>query len=109
MAHPNVLIIHTDQQSWWTLSAYGGTLVDTPNCDRLAREGATSTQFFANSALCTPSRGCLVTGRYPHCHGAFRSNIPLNRDEVTFAQVLFRNGYETGCAGNWLAEADVPG
>jgi arylsulfatase A-like enzyme len=95
------LILHTDQQSCWTLSAYGGTLVDTPNCDRLAREGALFTSFFTNSAVCTPSRGCLVTGRYPHCHGAYRNNIPLNRDEVTFAQILLENGYETGYAGKW--------
>ena len=38
--HPNLLVIHTDQQSCWTLSAYGGTLVETPNIDRLGHEGA---------------------------------------------------------------------
>ncbi len=97
---PNLLVIHTDQQSAWSLSAYGG-IVETPNADRLAREGAIFTNFFTNSAVCTPSRGCFLTGRYPHCHGAWRNNIPLNRDEVTFAEVLRRAGYETGYAGKW--------
>ena len=75
MKEPNLLLIHTDQQSSWTLSCYGGdgTCVATPHIDRLAREGARFTQFFTNSAVCTPSRGCLLTGRYPHCHGA--SNV----------------------------------
>jgi arylsulfatase A-like enzyme len=98
---PNVLILHTDQQSCWTLSAYGGSLVQTSHCDRLAREGALFSNFITNSAVCTPSRGCLVTGRYPHSHGAYTNNVPLNRDEVTFAQILHDNGYETGYAGKW--------
>ncbi|MFC1713974.1 sulfatase-like hydrolase/transferase [Candidatus Poribacteria bacterium] len=98
---PNLLVIHTDQQSCWTLGAYGGTLIETPNIDRIGREGAILNSFFTNSAVCTPSRGCFVTGRYPHAHGAYTNNIPLNLDEVTFAQVLRENGYDTGYAGKW--------
>ncbi len=98
---PNVLIILTDQQSWWTLSSYGSTALSTPHIDRLGSEGARLTQFFVNSAVCTPSRGTFVTGRYPHAHGANRNNIPLGRDEVTFAEILGRNGYDTGYAGKW--------
>ena len=98
---PNLLVIHTDQQSCWTLGAYGGDIIATPNIDRVGREGATLHNFFTNSAVCTPSRGCLITGRYPHAHGAFRNNIPLNQDEVTFAQVLKQDGYVTGYAGKW--------
>jgi len=98
---PNLLIIHTDQQSWWTLNIYGGTIVETPNIDVIGREGAMFSNFFANSALCTPSRGCFLTGRYPHAHGAYTNNIPLNRDEVTFAQVLKEHGYDTGYSGKW--------
>jgi len=103
---PNVLIFHTDQQSAWTLGAYGGTLVDTPNADRLAREGAMFTSFFTNSALCTPSRGCMLTGRYPHCHGAYDNNIELARDQVTFAHVLAGRDYETGYAGKWHLDGE---
>ena len=98
---PNLLILHTDQQSAWTLGAYGGRLVGTPNADRIAREGAVFANFFTNSALCTPSRGCFFTGRYPHCHGAYDNNIELNRDEVTLAHLLAMAGYETGYAGKW--------
>jgi len=98
---PNLLIIHTDQQSCWTLGAYGGTLIETPNIDRIGREGAIFTNFFTNSAVCTPSRGCLLTGRYPHAHGAYHNNISLNRDEITFAQILQEHNYDTGYAGKW--------
>jgi len=100
-SRPNLLIVHTDQLSFRALGCYGGTVVDTPNIDRLARGGALFSDFFTNSAVCTPSRGCFVTGRYPECHGAYHNNIPLNRDEVTFAEVFRRAGYRTGYAGKW--------
>jgi len=109
--HPNLLIIHTDQLSCWAISAYarrltdvpnyGRILVETPHIDSLAADGATLRNFFTNSAVCTPSRGCLLTGRYPHAHGAYRNNIEMNRDEVTIAHILQSNGYETGYAGKW--------
>ena len=98
---PNLLIIHTDQQSAWTLGCYGGTVVETPNIDRLAADGALFTNFFTNSAVCTPSRGCFVSGRYPTSHGAYTNNIPLNRDVITFADQLKRDGYRTGYVGKW--------
>ena len=101
MQRPNLLVIHTDQQSTWAVGAYGDGLIETPHTDRLANEGALFTQFFTNSAICTPSRGCFVTGRYPHAHGAYRNNLSLGRDEVTFAEVLKRQGYATGYAGKW--------
>ena len=107
---PNVLLIITDQQSCWTLGAYGGNLIPTPHIDSLARDGATFVNFFANSAICTPSRGCLLTGRYPHVHGADQNDVEMNRDEVTFGHVAQRQGYETGYAGKWhLDGASKPG
>ena len=108
---PNVLILHCDELSSWALSCYapglktvpnyGKTVVPTPHIDRLAAEGAILHNFFTNSAVCTPSRGCLFTGRYPHSHGAYRNDIPMNRDEVTLARVLQSHGYETGYSGKW--------
>jgi len=100
-AKPNLLIIHTDQQNCWTLGAYGGDLIATPNIDALAREGALFRNFFANSALCSPSRACFVTGRYPNTHGVYANNIYLSDSEVTFAHVLKRAGYATGYSGKW--------
>lgn len=101
MTQPNVLIIHTDQQDVWSIGAYGGDLIDTPHTDRIAREGVIFRNMFTPSAVCTPSRGCLLTGRYPHCHGAFRNGEPIRRDEVTLAHVLRSAGYQTGYAGKW--------
>lgn len=98
---PNVLIILTDQQNRWTIGAYGGTLVETPNIDRIAYEGSIFTNFFTNTAVCTPSRGTLMTGRHHHSHGAWSNGQPLNRDEITFAQLLRDISYDTGYLGKW--------
>ena len=113
---PNLLIIHTDQLSSWAVSAYarklintpnyGKILVETPHIDSLAKDGAILYNFFTNSAVCTPSRGCLLTGRYPHAHGAYRNNIEMNRNEVTIAHILNRSGYETGYAGKWHLDGE---
>jgi len=91
---PNVLIFHTDQQSLWTISLYARLvygdkpLVETPNIDRIGKEGAVFTDFFANSAVCTPSRGGFLTGRYPHYHEAYKNNGPLNRSESFFSPYI---------------------
>ncbi|MCX7017054.1 MAG: sulfatase-like hydrolase/transferase [Candidatus Sumerlaeota bacterium] len=108
---PNLLILHCDQLSQWALSiyapmhkntpSYGKTLVETPNIARLGKEGAVLTNFFTNSAVCTPSRGCFFTGRYPESHGAYVNNTPLNPDEITFGEQLKRHGYDTGYCGKW--------
>lgn len=114
---PNLLILHTDQLSCWAVSAYaarltktpnyGKVLVETPHIDSLANGGAILYNFFTNSAVCTPSRGCLVTGRYPHAHGAYRNDIEMNRDEVTIARVLQGRGYETGYSGKWHLDGEA--
>lgn len=114
---PNLLLIHTDQQSLWTLSCYASELVDepnygkvlvqTPHLDSLAQDGARLTNFFTNSAVCTPSRGCLFTGRYPHAHGAYHNDLPMNRDEQTIARILQTHGYDTGYAGKWHLDGDA--
>jgi len=98
---PNVLMILTDEQSLWTLSSYGGQLPGTPNIDSIGRQGAIFRNFFVTSAVCTPSRGCYMTGRYPYAHGAYHNDLPLHPDEFTLGNMFEQAGYETGYAGKW--------
>ena len=67
---PNVLMIMVDQQSYWTLSIMGENRFETPNIDRIGHEGAMFVNFFSNCAICTPSRGCFQSGKYPYSNGA---------------------------------------
>lgn len=100
-ARPNVLLILTDEQSLWTLSQYGNKGPGTPHIDSIGEQGATFRNFFVTSAVCTPSRGCFMTGRYPHSHGAYRNDFPLNPEEFTLGNLFENAGYETGYAGKW--------
>jgi arylsulfatase A-like enzyme len=96
-----LLIIYCDQLSAWALGCYGGHEVATPHIDRLAAEGVRCSQFFTHTALCTPSRACFRTGRYPNQSGIYEGARALGDDQVTFAHQLQRAGYTTGYAGKW--------
>ena len=106
---PNILLIYTDQQALWTISAYAGKTaianeIHTPNIDRIAKEGILLENYFTNSAVCTPSRGCFVSGLYPHQHGAYANNIPLKNNALgdgTWGSVLQKEGYKTSWIGKW--------
>ena len=105
---PNLLVIQTDQQSCWTLGAYGGSVVGTPHIDSLAREGVVFEQCFTNSAVCTPSRGCLITGLHPHVHGAWHNELAMHPGVRTLADVFGEAGYDTGYVGKWHLDGLPP-
>ncbi len=109
----NLLILQTDEHNFRTLGCYRETLspeqalmwgravVETPNIDWIARNGAICTSFYATSPVCSPSRAAFVSGRYPQNTGVVTNNMPLNDDIITFAEILRRRGYVTGYAGKW--------
>ena len=97
----NVLLIQTDEHHFKTLGCYGGRIVETPNIDWIAKNGAIATSFYATTPVCSPSRGALISGRYPQNTLVTNNNIPLGDHVVTFAEVLRRKSYKTGYAGKW--------
>jgi arylsulfatase A len=62
---PNVILIISDDQGWRDARCLGREEIITPNLDRLAREGVRATSFYVTWPACTPSRGSVLTGRYP--------------------------------------------
>ena len=104
---PNLIIIETDEHHYSTLGCYGSEIVKTPNIDWLAKTGALCTSFYANTPVCSPSRGALVSGRYPQNTPVVTNNIPLGDDIITFAEILRRRGYATSYVGKW--HLDGPG
>ena len=97
----HVLVIQTDEHHFKTLGCYGGRIVETPNIDWIAKHGAIATSFYATTPVCSPSRGALISGRYPQNTPVTNNNISLGDHIVTFAEVLRRKGYKTGYAGKW--------
>ncbi|MFK7909302.1 MAG: sulfatase [Akkermansiaceae bacterium] len=94
---PNFLIIFIDDMGYGDLSCYGNKEVKTPHIDKLAEQGTRFTSFYAQT-VCGPSRGALMTGRYPHRVGG---GWQTNAEEVTIAELLKKAGYTTGCFGKW--------
>ena len=97
----NLLIISTDEHHFSTLGCYGGTTVETPNNDWIAKNGARCTSFYATTPVCSPSRASLVSGLYPQKTPVTTNDVPLDDSIVTFAELLRRRGYATGYAGKW--------
>ena len=98
---PNLLIIHTDEHHVNTLGCYGGDLVETPNIDWLAKNGAIVSKCYAATPVCSPSRASFLTGCYPQNTPVTTNNIPMRNGAMTFAEALRRKGYATGYAGKW--------
>jgi arylsulfatase A-like enzyme len=106
---PNILVILSDDMGYSDIGCFGSE-INTPNLDRLAKNGVRFTQFY-NTARCSPSRASLLTGLYPHQAnmGHLSSenyNEPgygddLSNNSVTLAQVLKMNGYATYMTGKW--------
>jgi len=104
---PNIILIYVDDLGYGDVSVYGATHIQTPNIDRLAREGIRFTDAHSPSAVCTPSRYATLTGRY-----AWRTwlknwvlfeHMPLlvETDRLTMPKLLKEQGYVTGAIGKW--------
>jgi N-sulfoglucosamine sulfohydrolase len=97
---PNILLLLSDDHSYPFLSTYGGPNVKTPTLDRLAAEGMKFHRFFTGAPQCVPSRATLMTGRSAVAARMTRFSSPLPRDEITFPEILRRDGgYYTGVCG----------
>lgn len=103
---PNIVIIFIDDLGYADPSCYGATAYSTPNIDRLAEEGARFTNFYASQAVCSASRGSLLTGCYSErigIQGALSpySKTGIHSNETTIAEMLKDKGYISGIFGKW--------
>ena len=96
---PNVLLILTDQQRADHVGYAGNPTVHTPNIDSLAAAGSWFDRFFVASPTCMSNRASLMTGRMPSQHGVRYNGVPLDRDYVTFVELLREAGYRTALVG----------
>lgn len=105
---PNVVIIFVDDLGAADAGCYGAKDLQTPNIDSIAAHGVKFTNFYAASAVCSPSRAALLTGRYPLRAGLANNaasqrgqNGGLPVDQITIAQMFKAAGYATGHVGKW--------
>jgi arylsulfatase A-like enzyme len=106
---PNVIFILADDLGWGDLSCYGRPDYRTPNLDLLASQGTKFTDAYSASAVCTPTRVGLITGRYParlkigltEPLSANNRSVGLDPGHPTIASLLKTSGYETALIGKW--------
>ncbi|GIX00593.1 MAG: N-acetylgalactosamine-6-sulfatase [Pirellulaceae bacterium] len=121
---PNVVWIVSDDQGYGDVGCFGSSEVLTPNLDQLAARGVRLTNFYVAWPACTPSRGSLLTGRYPQRNGMYdmlRNEAPdygyryspaeyavtferiggMDERELLLAELLRRRGYRTAIFGKW--------
>ena len=110
---PNIILIFCDDQAAPAISAYQDArkLVDTPNLDRLARQGMLFDRCLVTNAVCGPSRATVLTGKYSHLNGFYNNDevTPFNGSQQTFPKLLQQAGYQTAIIGKWHLISDPTG
>ena len=119
---PNFLFILADDLGWSQVGCYGSNFYETPNIDRLAREGMRFTDAYAACPVCSPTRASIMTGKYParlhltdfiaggsfpyekYSQPEWQKYLPL--EEITIAEVLKTAGYATASFGKWHLSID---
>lgn len=122
---PNIVLIYADDLGWKDVGYQGSDFMETPNIDKLAKEGVVFTAGYAAAGNCAPSRACMLSGNYTPRHHVYAVGntdrgpkaqqrlvpIPnrsgLAKENITFADALKDAGYVTGIFGKWhLSGAD---
>lgn len=106
---PNVVLIFADDLGYGDLGCYGHQRFKTPHLDRMAAEGARLTNVYVPVPYCAPSRGTILTGRYPFRHGVIRNPCPdanvndvgIPDSEILLSESLQQADYATCCIGKW--------
>ncbi len=96
---PNIVLILADDISQ-DFGVYG-VPIETPHFDALARGGVLFRNAYVAASSCSPSRASLITGRYPHNHGAPELHMPVPEGQFAFPSALREAGYHTVAAGKW--------
>jgi arylsulfatase A-like enzyme len=109
---PNIVFLFCDDLAYQAVSAYGDErkLLETPNMDRLAKEGMLFERCLVTNSICGPSRATILTGKYSHKNGFYNnSNSRFDGSQQTFPKLLKGAGYSTAMIGKWHLVSDPTG
>lgn len=108
---PNIVFIMSDDHAVRAVSAYGESVVETPNIDRIAANGVRFDRAYVGNALCGPSRATTLTGLHSHGNGFYSNEWSGDFDsrQQTFPRLLQDAGYQTAVIGKWHLYSDPVG
>ncbi len=98
---PNVILILTDDHRFDAMGFMGHPFLETPNMDRMAKDGVHLANAFVTTSLCSPSRASILTGLYAHNHRVIDNYNPVPASLRFFPEYLQTAGYETVFIGKW--------
>jgi arylsulfatase A-like enzyme len=96
---PNIVFIMSDDHAYQAISAYSDELIQTPNIDRLAKEGAIFSRATVTNSICAPSRAVMLTGKHSFINGKVDNIQPFDWDQPNFPKLMQANGYQTAMIG----------
>lgn len=108
-SRPNILFIMSDDHAYQAISAYGSRVNQTPNLDRIARDGMRFDRCFVTNSICGPSRAVILTGKYNHLNGFTTNQKSFNGAQQNVAKLLRAGGYQTAIIGKWHLVSDPTG
>ncbi|MGX5818717.1 sulfatase family protein [Chitinophaga lutea] len=106
---PNIVIIVSDDHAFQAIGAYGHGLMQTPNLDRIAREGVRFDRAYVTNSICGPSRAVILTGKYSHKNGFKDNHSRFDASQDIFVKRLRTAGYQTAWIGKWHLETKPEG
>lgn len=98
---PNIIYIMSDDHDRLAISAYDKQFIQTPNIDRLAKEGMLFRNAFVGNSICAPARATLLTGQHSHKNGHIDNLLHFDSSRMTMPKILQQQGYQTAVIGKW--------
>ena len=110
-SRPNIVFIMSDDHAVRAVSAYGNSLMATPNIDRIASRGMRFDRAYVGNAICGPSRATMMTGLHSHGNGFYSNEWsgPFDGEQQTLSTLLQASGYATAVVGKWHLYSDPVG